>query len=231
MCDRNRTHTQISLGWKNCSTYSMVQTVHPKGDWSWVFIGRSGVEAETPILWPPDAKSWLTGEDPDAGKDSGQEEKGTTEDEMVGWHHWLNGHGFGWTPGVGDGQGGLVCCNSWGRRESDTTEQLNWTELNWTAWSLALSTHLCLFLECPCHDAPCNSFRFSGKCRPFGGSPLLSTSPPFFKVHWKSRSDPQIVTNSFKSYYLFTQYLLRASFAPGKTMYNIPFNQPSKPNL
>ena len=84
---------------------------------------------ETPILWPPGAKSWLIWEDPDVGKDWGQEEKGTTEDEMVGWHHWLYGHGFGWTPGVGDGQGGLACCSSWGRKESDTTEWPNWTEL------------------------------------------------------------------------------------------------------
>ena len=105
-----------------------IQPVHPKGDQSWLFIGRTDVEAETPILWPPDAKIWLIGKDPDAGKDWGQEEKGTTEDEMVGWHHWLDGHGFGWTPGVGDGQGGLACCNSWGRKESDTTERLNWTD-------------------------------------------------------------------------------------------------------
>ena len=105
-----------------------VQLVHPKGDQSWVFIGRTDVEAETPILWPPDAESWLIGKDPDAGKDWGQEEKGMTEDEMAGWHHWLNGHGFGWPPGVGDEQGGLVCCGSWGRKESDTTERLNWTE-------------------------------------------------------------------------------------------------------
>ena len=83
--------------------FKEIQPVHPKGDQSWVFIGRTDVEAETPILWPPDAKSWLIWKDPDAGKDWGQEEKGTTEDEMVGWHHWLNGHGFGWTPGVGDG--------------------------------------------------------------------------------------------------------------------------------
>ena len=81
-------------------------------------------------LWPPDAKSWLIWKDPDAGKDWGQEEKGTTEDEMIGWHHQLDGHGFGWTLGVGDGQGSLVCCGSWGRKESDTTERLNWTELN-----------------------------------------------------------------------------------------------------
>ena len=90
--------------------------------------------AETPILWPPDVKSWVIGKDPDAGKDWRQEEKGTTEDEMVRWHNWLNGLGFGWSLGLGDGQGGLVCCGSWGHKESDTTERLNWTELNWTDW-------------------------------------------------------------------------------------------------
>ena len=100
--------------------------VHPKGDQSWVFIGRTDVEAETPVLWPPDLKSWLIGKVSDAGKYWGQE-KGTTEDEMVGWLHRLDGHGFGWNPGVGDGQGGLACCNSWGHKELDTTE-LNWTE-------------------------------------------------------------------------------------------------------
>ena len=89
---------------------------------------------ETPILWPPDAKKWLIGKDPDAGKDWRQEEKGTTEDEMVGWYHWLNGQGFRWTPGVGDGQGGLACCSPWGCKESDTTERLNWTELNAVDW-------------------------------------------------------------------------------------------------
>ena len=109
----------------------MLDLVHAKGDLSWVFIGRTDAEAETPILWPPHAKSWLIGKDSDAGRDWGQE-KGTTEDEMAGWHHQLNAHEFGWTPGVGDGQGGLACCDSWGRRESDTTEQLNWTE--WHTW-------------------------------------------------------------------------------------------------
>ena len=104
-----------------------IQPVHPKGDQSWVFIGRSDVETGTPILWPPDAKSWLIWKDPDAGKDWGQEEKGTTEDEIVGWHHQLNGHEFGRAPGVVDGQGGLDCCSSWGHKESDTTERLNWT--------------------------------------------------------------------------------------------------------
>ena len=107
-----------------------IQPVHPKGDQSWVFTGRTDVEAETPILWPPDVKSLLICKDPDAVKDWGQEEKGTTEDEMVGWHHWLDGHGFGWTPEVGDGLEGLACCGSRGRKESDTTERLNWTELN-----------------------------------------------------------------------------------------------------
>ena len=107
-----------------------IQPVYPKGDQSWVFIGRSDVEAETSILWPPDAKSWLIWNDPHAGKDWGQEEKGLTEDEMAGWHHWLNGHEFGWALGVGVGQGGLACCSSWGRKESWT--QLScWTELNW----------------------------------------------------------------------------------------------------
>ena len=107
-----------------------IQPVHPKGDQSWVFIGRADAEAETPVLWPPHAKSWLTGKDSDAGRDWGQEEKGTTEDEMAGWHHRLYAHEFGWTPGVGNGQGGLACYDSWGHKESDTTEQLNWTELN-----------------------------------------------------------------------------------------------------
>ena len=113
-----------------CPLDYKIQPVHPKGNQSWVFVGRTDVEAETPTFWPPDAKSWLIGKDPDAGKDWGQEEKGKTEDEMVGWHHWLDGHGFGWTPGVGDGQGGLACCGSWGRKQPDTTEQLNWTKLN-----------------------------------------------------------------------------------------------------
>ena len=103
-----------------------IQPVRSK-DRSWDFIGRTDVEAETPILWPPDAKSWLIEKDPDAGKGWGQEEKGATEDEMVGWHYQLNGHGFEWTLGVGDGQGGLACYDSWGRKESDTTV----TELNW----------------------------------------------------------------------------------------------------
>ena len=106
-----------------------IQPVHLKGNQSWIFIGRTDVEAETPILWPPDVKSWLIGKDSDAGKDWRQEEKGTTEDEMAGWHHWLSGHEFDWTPGVGDGQGGLVCCRPWCRKELDMTEQVTLTYL------------------------------------------------------------------------------------------------------
>ena len=106
-----------------------IQPVHSKGHQSWVFFGRNDAKAESPILWPADAKSWLIGKDSAAGRDWGQEEKGTTEDEMAGWHHGLDGRESEWTPGVGDGQGGLVCCDSWGCKESDTTEQLNWTEL------------------------------------------------------------------------------------------------------
>ena len=106
-----------------------IQPVHPKRDQSWLFFGKTDAEAETPVLWPPHAMSWLFGKDSDA-EDWGQEKKGMTEGEMAGWHHWLDGHESEWTLGDGDGQGGLVCCNSWDRKESDTTEWLNWTELN-----------------------------------------------------------------------------------------------------
>ena len=124
--------------------YKKTQPVHPNGDQSWVFIGRTDVEGETLIFWPPDdAKIWLIGKDPDAGKDWGQEEKGMTENKMVGWHHQLDGHGFWWTLGVGDGQGGLACCSSWGRKELDMTEQLKWTELNWMGIDGAQFVWLC----------------------------------------------------------------------------------------
>ena len=113
---------------KSLLDYREIQPVHSKGNQSWIFTGRTDTEAETPILWPPDAKSWLIWKDPDAGKDW-RWEKGTTEDEMVGWHHWLNGHEFEYSLGVGDGQGSLACCSPWGCKESDTTEWLNWIEL------------------------------------------------------------------------------------------------------
>ena len=110
--------------------YKEIEPVHSKGDQPWVFFGRNDAIAETPILWPSDAKSWLFGKNSHAGRDWGQEEKGTTEDEMAGWHHWLYGRKSEWNPGDGDGQGGLACCNLWGHKESDTTEILNWTEQN-----------------------------------------------------------------------------------------------------
>ena len=103
-----------------------IQPVHSKGDQSWVFFGRTVGKAESPIFWPPHTKSWLFGKDPDAGRDWGQEEKGATEDEMVGWHHRLNGREFEQAPGVGDGQGSLVCCSPLGLKELDMTEWLNW---------------------------------------------------------------------------------------------------------
>jgi len=105
-----------------------IQPVHSEGDQPWDFFGRKDGKAETPVLWAPHAKSWVIGKDSDAGRDWGHEEKGTTEDEMAGWHHWLDGHESGWTPGVGDGQGGLACCDSWGLKELHTTERLNWTD-------------------------------------------------------------------------------------------------------
>ena len=105
------------------------ESLELQGDQPWDFFGRNDAKVETPVLWPPHGKSWLIGKDSDAGRDWGQEEKGTTEDEMAGWHHWLDGCESEWTPGVGDGQGGLACCDSWDRKELDMTERLNWTEL------------------------------------------------------------------------------------------------------
>ena len=122
-----------------------VQPVHSEGDQAWNFFGRNDAKDETPVLWPPHAKSWLIGKDSDAGRDWGQEEKGMTEDEMAGWHHWLDGCESGWTPGVGDGQGGLACCGSWGCKESDTTERLNWTELK---FSIPLGKYQAVGLLC-----------------------------------------------------------------------------------
>ena len=111
-----------------------IQPVYSEGNQPWDFFGRNDAKAETPVLWPPHVKNWLTGKVLDAGRDWGQEEKGTTEDEMAGWHHWLDGRESGWTPGVGDGQGGLAFWDSWGRKELDMTDWLNWTEPNWRSW-------------------------------------------------------------------------------------------------
>ena len=111
-----------------------IQPAHLKENQSWIFTERTDVEAETPIFWPPHAKNWLIGKDPDAGEDWRQEEKGTTEDEIVGWHHWLDGHEFEQPLGVGDGQGVLACCSPWGCKESNTTEQLKWTDFELIFW-------------------------------------------------------------------------------------------------
>ena len=106
-----------------------IHPVHSEGDQPWDFFGRTDAKAETPVLGPPHAKSWLIGKKSDAGRDWEQEEKGTTEDEIAGWRHWLDGRESEWTLGVGDGQGGLACCDSWGLKESDTTERLIWSDL------------------------------------------------------------------------------------------------------
>ena len=165
-----------SWAWKNWCFWTVVlektlespldckvlQPVNPKGNQSWIFIGRTDAEAEALILWPPHAKSWLIGKDPDAGRDWGQEEKGTTEDEMAGWHHWLYGRESEWTPGVGDGQGGLACYDSWGHKESDTTERLNWLtnwcwerlkvggegdDRGWDGWMASLTQWTCVWVN------------------------------------------------------------------------------------
>ena len=107
-----------------------IQQVNPKGNQSWMFTGRTDAEAEAPVLWPPDAKIWLIGKDADAEKYWKQEEKGTLEDEMVGWHHWFNGHEFEQALGVNDGKGSLTCCGPWRHKELDITEWPNWAELN-----------------------------------------------------------------------------------------------------
>ena len=117
-----------------------IKPVNPKGNQLWIFIRKTHAEAEAPILWPPDVKSWLIRKDPEAGK-YWRQEMGTTEDEMVGWHHWLDGHEFGWTLGFGDGQGGLACCGSWGCKEPDTTKWLNWTELRICGFQSFFSTN------------------------------------------------------------------------------------------
>ena len=109
-----------------------IKAANLKGNQSWIFIGRTDAEAEAPILWPSDEKNWFIGKNLDAGKDWRQEEKGIAEDEMVGWHHRLNGYEFEQPLGVGDGQGSLACCSPWGCKESDTTVRLNWAEGKWS---------------------------------------------------------------------------------------------------
>ena len=120
-----------------------IQPVHSEGDQPWDFFGRNDAKAETPVLWLAHAKSWLNGKDSDGGKDWGQEEKGTTEYEIAGWHYWFDGHESKWTPGVDDGQGGLACSDSWGRKESDMTEWLIWSDIY---VSVCVYTSLCVYI-------------------------------------------------------------------------------------
>ena len=115
--------------WRRPLDCKEIQPGHSEGDQPWDFFGRNDAKVETPVLWPPHAKSWLIGKDSDAGRDWGQEEKGMTEDEMARWHHWLDGRESGWTPGVGDGQGGLAYCDSWGRKSQ--TRLSDWSDLIW----------------------------------------------------------------------------------------------------
>ena len=119
-----------------------IKLVNPKGNQFWILIERIDAEAEASVLWPPDAKNWLIRKDPHVGKDWRQEEKGTTEDKMVEWHHWLNGHGFEQALGVGDRQGSLVCCSPWGHKELDMTDKLNGIELNYNRWEWANVIHM-----------------------------------------------------------------------------------------
>ena len=143
-----------------------IKPVNPKGNQPWIFFGRTDVEAETLILWPPDVKNWLIGKDPNAGKDWRWEEKGTTEEEMVGWYHWLDGHEYEQAPGVGDRQGSLVCCSPWCRKESDTTE-MNWTEhVHWVGDAIQ-----------PSH--PLSSIPFSSHLQSFPTSGSFQISPFF----------------------------------------------------
>ena len=173
----------------NCGVYKTLESpldckeihpVHPKADPSWVFIGRTDAEAETPILWPPDAKSWLIGKDPDAGQDWRQEEKGMTEDEMVGWHHWLYGHEFGQALGVGDGQGSLVGCSP--RATKSRTWLSDWTELNLLLYPLVPLLHLKaaeLFLF-PCRNS-------APIMRPDSLPELTSQRVPPLESQWRHR--------------------------------------------
>ena len=153
-----------------------IQPIHPKGDQSWVFIGRTDAEVETPVLWPPHVKSWLIGKDSDAGREWGQEEEGTTEDEMARWHHRLDAHEFGWTLGVGDGQGGLACCNSWGHKESDMAERLNWTE--WTDSCLTMLLYFLLHSKVnPCIE-----------CKEFPEDSITQSNEQLTEVNFSSNS-------------------------------------------
>ena len=144
--------------------YKEIKPVNPKGNQSWKFIGRTDAEAEAPILWPPDMKNGLTGKDPDAvwGKDWGQEEKGVTEDEMVGWHHWLDRHELEQTLGDSEGQGNVACCSLWGRKE--LTRLNDWTELNWSHFTCLALVSLSITSEWFSPHKTVTRIRWDMKC-------------------------------------------------------------------
>ena len=164
-----------------------IKPANPKGNKSWIFIGRTDAEAETPILWPPDAKNWLIGKDPDSGKDWRQEEMGMTEDEMVGWHHQLDGHEVGQALGVGDGQGSLACCSPWSHKELDTPEWLNWTEysfffsfifISWRLINLQYCSGFCHTLTWISHGFTCVPHPHPPSHLPLHPIPLALASAP-----------------------------------------------------
>ena len=142
-----------------------IQPVHSEGDQPWDFFVGNDAEAETLVLWPPDVKSWLIGKDSDAGRDWGQEEKGTTEDEMARWHHWLDGCGSEWTPGVGDGQGGLACCVIHGVAKSQTWLR-DWTELNWNNLDMGKFCWRTVLIMIQCQEESVNAFTVPVSNRP-----------------------------------------------------------------
>ena len=193
-----------------------IQPVHPKEDQSWVFIGRTDVEAETLILWPPDAKNWLIWKDPDAGKEW-RREKGTTEDEMVGWHQQLNGHESEYDPGVGDGQGGLACCSPWSHKESDSTERLNWSCFSHIWLFATLWTVTC---QAPLSMGFCRQEYWSGlPCPPPGdlldpGIEPLSLIPPALPEGSLPLAPPLLKKNEiFKSTQRFIHKCLYCSYS------------------
>ena len=191
-----------------------IQPVHPKGDQSWIFTGRTDAEAETPILWSPHAKNGLIGKDPDAGKDWMQEEKGKTEEEMVGWHHQLDRHEFEQALGDGDGQGSLACCSPWGLKELDTTEWLSWTLPIWTvsrgkqkSWeeaSLYVQTEHWFPIDCSKEAALLRM-----KPWPRSRSPMNGLAPSSLQscAEWQNEAAPFLVTYHFPGKFLFTEVL------------------------
>ena len=165
-----------------------IQPVHSEEDKPWDFFGRNDAKAETPVLWPPHAKCWVIGKGSDPGRHWGQEEKGTTEDEMARWHHWLYVCESEWTPGIGDGQGGLACCDSWGREELEMTEQLNWEQTALLYFFLSPELVICSIQGSKVASWP--TCRFLGRQVKWSGIPI---SLKFFSFLWSAQSKDEIM--------------------------------------